>query len=209
MIKVLIADDHIIVCEGIRRILAPCSDMEIVAIANSGSDALDKIRNLEIDVALLDLSMPGICEIDLIKRVKYENPELRIVILSMHSEDQFAVRTLKAGASGYIPKESAPDVLVSAIRKVAAGGKYVSAEVAEKLAFEVDATTIKTLHESLSDREFQVLQRLATGLRPNQIAKELNLSIKTVSTHKQHIMQKLKTPTMASLIAYAIQHRLV
>ncbi len=204
MIRILIADDHAIVREGLKQILSASPEMGVAGECANGRDLLDALRSDKWDVVLMDMSMPGLSGIDLIKRIKDEKPSLPVLVLSMHNEDQFALRALKAGASGYLTKESAPGLLISAIRKVAGGGKYISPSLAEKLAFEVDPFKEKPLHELLSDREHQILRMIVSGKSINQIATDLSLSAKTVSTHKTRIMQKLNVGNNAQLIQYAI-----
>ena len=177
--------------------------------ADNGDSTLDKVRSENWDVLVLDMSMPGRGGLDILKDVRRERPHTRVLVLSMHPEDQFAVRLLKAGASGYLTKESAPEELVAAMRKVLTGGKYISATLAEKLAFDVDRDSDQPLHELLSDREFQVLRMMASGRTVQQIADELLLSAKTISTYRARILEKLKLKSNAELIHYAIQNRLV
>ncbi|HEY0664435.1 MAG TPA: response regulator transcription factor [Gallionella sp.] len=210
IINILIADDHAIMREGLKQILAGYADMRVGGEACDGDDALRMVRQQEWDVVLLDMSMPGRSGLDLIKLIKAEKPGLPVLVLSMHSEDQYAVRTLKAGASGYLCKDSAPALLVSAIRKVAAGGTFISQEAAESMAL---ATLNKSgdapPHTLLSDREFQVFERMIAGDSVTEIARLLNISVKTVSTHKMRIMQKLDRTTVADMIRYAIEHGIV
>jgi DNA-binding NarL/FixJ family response regulator len=208
MIRVAIADDHRIVREGLRQLLDTEDDIEIVAEAVNGHEALARARDTEVDVLVLDLSMPGRTGLDLIKQIKSERPKIRIVVLTMHAEHQYAVRAIKAGASGYLTKDSASSQLVDAIRKVAAKGAFISAEVAERLAHEAHGMREGAPHEALSDREFQVLRRLAAGQSLTDIARQLNLSVKTVSTHKTRLMQKMSIDNQADLIRYAIEHQL-
>jgi two-component system, NarL family, invasion response regulator UvrY len=204
MIRVLIADDHNIVRDGLKRILAAASDIEVVAEVPSGDAALALVKTKELDVALLDMSMPGLSGLDLIKRLRIEKPKLRILVLSMHAEQQYAARVLKAGAAGYLNKDSAAEVLISAIRKVAAGGVHIpDAAAAGLLAAE------RPGHEALSDREFEVLRLLVDGLGPSDIAERLHLSVKTVSTHKTRILEKLNLGSTAELVRYALEQKLV
>jgi DNA-binding NarL/FixJ family response regulator len=208
MIRILIADDHAIVREGLKQVLSATTDMVVAGEAADGQEVLDRIRHDHWDVVVLDMTMPGLCGIDLIKRIKDERPELRVLVLSMHKEDQFAIRALKVGASGYLTKGSAPELLISAIRRVAAGGKHISRVLAEKLAYELDPFTEKPLHETLSDREHQVLRLLVDGESINQIASELSLSPNTISTHKHRLMRKLNVGSNAELIQYALSRQL-
>ncbi len=209
MIKILIADDHAIVRQGLQQIVKSSPDMSVVGEAVNGEDALSKIRTEDWDVLVLDISMPGRSGFDILRELKHERPNLPVLVLSMHSEDQFAVRTLKAGAAGYLTKESAPDELVQAIRKVVAGGKYISPSLAEKLAFDLENGSEKPPHETLSDREFQVMRMIASGKTVKEIAEELSLSVKTVSTYRARILEKMDLKTNAELIHYAVQNQLV
>jgi DNA-binding NarL/FixJ family response regulator len=209
MIRLVVADDHTIVREGLKQVLAAASDISLVGEAQDGHEVMARVRALDFDLLLLDMSMPGKSGIELIKQVRAEKPKLRILVLSMHEEPQYAVRAIKAGASGYLTKDSASALLVSAIRKVAGGGAFISAEVAEQLAFDVMPQVDGPLHSSLSDREFQVFQLLVSGKSVTDIGSELNLSVKTVSTHKAHIMQKMRMTNQTELIRYAISHGLI
>lgn len=206
MIRVLIAEDHKIVRDGLKRILAATTDMQVAGEAAGGDEALALVKSNEYDVALLDMSMPGLSGIELIKRLKVEKPKLRILVLSMHGERQYAARALKAGASGYLNKDSAAELLVGAIRKIAAGGVHIGEAAAAGL---LASRTDKPPHEMLSDREFEVLRRLVEGLGPAEIAERLHLSVKTVSTHKTHILEKLNLGSTAELVRYALEHKLV
>jgi DNA-binding NarL/FixJ family response regulator len=204
MIRVLIADDHNIVRDGLKRILAATTDIEVVTEAASGDQALALVKTGDYDVAMLDMSMPGLSGLDLIKRIKIEKPKLRILVLSMHGEQQYAARVLKAGASGYLNKDSAAEVLVSAIRKLAAGGVHIPEAAAASLV-----ASDKAPHETLSDREFEVMRLLVEGLGPTEIAERLHLSVKTVSTHKTRILEKLNLGSTAELVRYALEQKLV
>jgi two-component system, NarL family, invasion response regulator UvrY len=201
MIRLLIADDHKIVRDGLKRILAATPDLQVAAEAASGDEALILVKAGQFDLALLDMSMPGLAGIDLIKRLKAEKPELKLVVLSMHGEAQYAARALKAGASGYLNKDSAAEQLVGAIRKIAAGGVHISEAAA--------ASLLSTPALGLSDREFEVLRLLASGLGPTEVAEKLHLSVKTVSTHKTNIQHKLGVSSTAELVRYALEHKLV
>lgn len=209
MIKVLLADDHAVVRAGLREILAATADITVGGEAASGPEVLAKARGEAFDVAVLDMSMPGRGGIDLIKQLKDEKPQLRILILSMHSEQQYAVRAVKAGASGYLTKESAADELVAAIRRIAGGGAYISPETAERLVHESSPRAGAAPHTLLSDREFQVFQLIASGRSITEIAQELSLSVKTVSTHKTRIMEKMNLANQSELIRYAIENKLI
>ena len=208
MIKIVIADDHAIVREGLKRIVASVEDMEVYAEAADGSEVMARVRELEFDVLVLDLSMPGRSGMELIKVVRAEKPRLRILVLSMHQELQYAVRAIKSGASGYLTKESAPAQLEQAIREIASGGAYVSPEVAEQLALGAMPGSVELPHHSLSDREFEVFRLLAAGQSVTDIAAHINLSAKTVSTHKANLSRKLGLQNQSDLIRYAIKHGL-
>lgn len=208
-IKILIADDHAVVRRGIRQILHDESDMKLVAEATNAEEVLDVLRTKSCDVVLLDISMPGKSGIEVLKDLKAEHPRLHVLLLSMHPEGQFAVRALRSGAAGYLTKETAPEELVRAIRKVYSGGKYVSASLAEKLAEDLDVPSLKSPHEVLSDREFEVLRQLASGKSASQIAHALSLSVKTISTYRARLLSKLKLKTTAQLMHYAIKNKLV
>jgi two-component system, NarL family, invasion response regulator UvrY len=209
MIRILVADDHTIVREGLKQILAEVDDMSVRDEAGNGQEALAKIRDGEFDVVLLDISMPGRSGLEILKEIKTEHPKLPVLILSMHAEEQYAVRALRAGASGYLTKASAPDELIGAIRKVSCGRKYVSSSLAEKLAFELDIDTKKPPHETLSDREYQVMLMLASGKSVKEIADEVCLSVKTISTYRARVMEKMNMKKNAELTLYAIQNRLI
>ena len=208
MIRVLVADDHTIVREGLKQILAKSGDLVVAGEAANGNDVLRMVREQEWDVLVTDMSMPGRNGLELIKLVKAASPKLPVLVLSMYGEEQFAVRAIRAGASGYLNKESASDQLVAAIRKIASAGMYVSGAVAEALLRNVRDGERKAPHEQLSDRELQVLQLIAAGRSVTQIAETLNLSPKTVSTHKARILEKMHMTNQAELIRYAIEHAL-
>lgn len=209
MIRALIADDHAVVRRGVRQILQETSDMEVAGEAADGPEALERARLGGYDVVVLDITMPGRSGLEVLKDLRLEQPKLPVLVLSMHSEEQFAVRLLKTGAAGFLSKESAPDELVNAIRKVVGGGRYVSPTLAEKLAFEIDSGPDKLIHETLSDREFQVMRMIASGRTLKEIAGELSLSVKTISTYRVRILTKLKLHSNAELIHYAITNQLV
>jgi len=208
MIKVLIADDHAVVRQGLKQILSEQPDMNVLGEAGSIPELLDHVRKQKWDIVVLDIGMPGRGGLDGLKELKQEQPKLPVLILSIHPEDQFAVRALKAGASGYLTKDSAPEELVQAIRKLLTGRKYISAELAEKLATDLEANTAKTRHETLSDREFQILRLIASGKSVTEIAQKLSLSVKTVSTYRARILEKMNMRTNAELMHYAIKHNL-
>ena len=209
MIKIVIADDHAIVREGLKRIVSSADGMEVVGEARDGNEVLQRVRDQSFDVLMLDLSMPGRNGMETIKLVRAERPALRILVLSMHQELQYAVRAIRSGASGYLTKESAPDLLVQAIRKIASGGAYISAEVAEQLALHAMPGSAALPHENLTVREFEVMQLLVAGTSVTHIAAKINLSVKTVSTHKSNLMQKLALDNQSELIRYAMRHGLV
>ena len=202
------ADDHAIVREGLKRIVSSIEGMEVIGEAGNGTEVMQRVRELAFDVLVLDLSMPGRSGMELIKLVRGEKPQLRILVLSMHQESQYAVRAIKNGASGYLTKESAPAQLEQALRKVASGGAFISAEVAEQLALGAMPGSEAVPHESLSNREFEVLQLLVAGVSLTDIGTKLNLSVKTVSTHKTNLMQKMGLQNQNDLIRYAIKHGL-
>lgn len=206
MIRVLIADDHAVVRHGLKQILQDTSDMIVAGEAVNGQEVLEKVRAEEWDVLILDMSMPISNGLDVLKELGQFWPKLPVLVLSMHSEDQFALRVLKAGASGYLTKDSAPDELVKAIRQVVSGRKYVSPTFAEKLA---ELGEGKLPHEVLSDREFQVLRLFAAGMSGNEVAAELSLSAKTISTYRVRLLKKMNLATTAELVHYAIQKHLV
>ncbi len=209
MIRVLIADDHPIVREGLKQVIAQGSDMKVVAEALNGQEVLDRVADSEIDVVVLDFSMPGKSGLDVLKDLKRDHPKIPVLILSMHPESELGPRLLKAGASGYMTKESAPAELVNAIRKVHRGGRYVSATLAETLAARLAVGDATTPHESLSDREYQVLCMLAEGKTAQDISAELSLSVKTVRTYRDRIMEKLHLGNDVELTHYAIEHGLL
>jgi DNA-binding NarL/FixJ family response regulator len=206
MIRLVIADDHAIVRGGLKQIFALVPDVEVVGEAVNGSGVLDCLRHTPFDLLLLDLNMPGIGGADLIARVKIHQADLPILILSMHNEPQVASRMLKAGASGYITKDCEPDILLAAIHKVAANGRYISPDLAEKMVFDVTFTAQHPLHRLLSDRELEVFRLLTIGKSVNEIATQLAISNKTVSTHKVRLMSKMNLTSMAHLMRYAMQY---
>ena len=208
MIKILIVDDHSVVRQGLKQIISENSDMVVAGEAGDGDEALEKIRKNSYSAVVLDIAMPGKSGLDTIKEIRVDHPNLPVLILSMYEEDQYAVRFFRAGASGYLTKQSAPEELVNAIRTIARGKKYVSPSLAEKLIVGLDARSEKPLHETLSDREFQVLKMISSGKTAGDIAEELFLSVKTVSTYRSRILEKLHLNNTAELIAYAIQNHL-
>jgi len=209
-IRIVLADDHAIVREGLKRIVGEVGDLQVVGEAADGGEVMQRVRELDFDVLVLDLSMPGRSGMELIKLVKAEKPKLRILVLSMHQETQYAVRAIKSGASGYLTKESAPAQLEQALRKIAGGGAYISAEVAEQLALgAMPGGAAGAPHEALSDREFEVMRRLAAGESVSDVAGALNLSVKTVSSHKANLMAKLGLQNPTDLVRYALKHGLI
>ncbi len=208
-IRILITDDHPIVREGLRIILGTCQDMMVVGEAANGIEALHMIPLCNPDVALVDISMPGMSGIELISRIRAEHPQLPMLVLSMHQEEQFAVRALKLGASGYLTKDCAPEQLAEAIRKVVEGGRYITPGVADALASSIMPAQAETPHQTLSNREFQIFRMLAGGQSVNDVAHALSLSANTVSTHKRRLMDKLGIDNNAGLVRYAVSHQLI
>lgn len=209
MIRVLIADDHPIVREGLKQILSDTDDILVADEADSGSAVLSLTMRNTYDAVLLDISMPGRDGLEVLKELKQLKPKLPVLVLSMYPEEHYAVRVLRGGASGYMTKSSAPDELISAIRKVASGRKYISPTLAERLTYELDRDADKPLHEILSDREYQVMHMLATGKSVKEIAEELCLSVKTVSTYRSRILGKMNIKNNAEIVLYAVQNKLV
>ena len=207
--KILIADDHPIVREGMKQIIAKAPDMTIGGEALNGQETLAKIEAETFDAVVLDINMPGRDGLEILKEIRKSRPTLPVLLLSMYSEDQVAVRALKAGASGFLNKESAPRELVHALRKIIGGGKYVSEALAEKLALGLDANLKAAQHDELSDREFQVLKMIASGKDVGEIAEELFISVKTVRTYRDRIMEKMNLKNDVELARYAIKHNLV
>lgn len=209
MIKILIADDHAIVRAGLKQIVADTSDMVVSGEAVDGQEVLEQVRKEDWDLILLDISMPGRGGIDTLKELKIEKPKLPVLVLSMYPEEQYAIRALKAGASGYLTKESAPEELIEAIRKVSQGRKYISVALAESLALHVGANSEKPLHETLSNREYQVMLMIASGKTVKEIANDLSLSVKTISTNRVRALKKMGMKNNAEITYYAIKHELV
>lgn len=205
-IKILFVDDHALLREGIKRLLHDAPDMEVAGEAATAAEALRKLHRARWDLLLLDIALPGRSGLDLLKQIKAATPDLPVLILSMYPEEQFAERVLRAGAAGYLTKESAPSRLIAAIRKVARGGRYVSPAVAERLVEAVGREPSKAPHERLSNREFEVFRLIASGRTVGNIAEALNLSVKTVSTHRRHILNKMRMSNNAELTQYAIRH---
>lgn len=207
--KILIADDHPVVREGLKQILRETSGTIVVDEAGTSQEVLNKVWENDYDVVLLDISLPDRSGLDVLKELKRAKPQLGILVVSVHSEEQYAVRAIKAGASGYLTKESAPDELIAAIQKVSLGRKYISSSLAEKLASALEVDAEKPLHETLSDREYQVMCMTASGKMVKEIAGELMLSAKTISTYRSRILTKMRMKSSAQLTHYAIKHRLV
>lgn len=209
MIRILVADDHAVVREGVRRIVADTADLQVAGEARTGPEVVAQTAAHSWDMVLLDISLPGRNGLDVLHHLKRTYPSLPVLVFSMHPEHQYAVRAFKAGASGYLTKDSLPDELVTAIRQVVRGGRYVSTALAEHLVLEVTTGGNEPLHARLSDREYQVLCLLALGSTVTEIATELALSVKTISTYRSRILEKLQLKTTANLIHYAIRHHLV
>jgi DNA-binding NarL/FixJ family response regulator len=208
-LEVLVADDHAIIRDGIKKILADTDDLVVAGQAANGADVMEQIRSRDWDLLFLDISMPGRNGLELIKLVKAERPKLPILIFSMHHEEQYAVRAIRAGAAGYLSKEGDTEQLLPAIRRVAMGGMYISPKVAELLASDMGSHTERLPHTLLTNREFEVFTRILRGISLTAIAEELSLSVKTVSTHKSHILLKMGMTTDIDLARYAIEHKLL
>lgn len=208
-LQLLIADDHAIIRDGLRKIIADTPDLEVAGEASQGNAALEMVRSRPWDMVILDLSMPGRSGVELIKLIRADCPKLPILIFSMHPEEQYAVRAIRAGASGYLSKESNSELLLPAIRKVAAGGVYISPKVAELMAADFSKRADSPSHTQLTDREYEVFSRIVRGDKLTDIAEALSLSIKTVSTHKSHILMKLQLESNADLYRYAMEHKLM
>ncbi len=209
MIKILIADDHPIVRQGFKQVLSETADLVVADEAGNGQEVLALVARKDYDVILLDISMPGKNGLEVLKELRITNTKIPVLILSIYPEEQYAIRALKAGASGYLTKASAPEELISAIRKVSRGGKYISSSLAEKIAYELDGDAEKAPHDTLSDREYQILLMIASGKTVSDIADEMCLSVKTVSTYRSRILEKMKMKNNAELTTYAIRNKLV
>jgi DNA-binding NarL/FixJ family response regulator len=209
MIRVMVAEDHTLVREGIKQLVGLASDLAVVGEACNAEQLLEQLRQTPCEVVLLDISMPGMSGLEAIARIRALSQPPAILMLSMHDEAQMAARALKAGASGYATKDSDPTLLLAAIRKVAAGGRYIDPELADRMVFEVNLTDARPPHALLSEREFSVFERLVQGANVNDIAQQMALSNKTISTHKARLMQKLNAHSVADLVRYALEHKLV
>jgi len=207
--RILIVDDHVMFREGLKQILAKHSDMQVVDEAGSGQEAMEKVLRRKLDVVLLDISLPGRNGPELLTEIKKNKPDLAVLVLSMHPEDQYAIRMMKAGALGYMTKESAPEELISAIRKVATGRRYISSKLAEEMAVALDTNTRKLPHQLLSNREFQVMRMLALGKTLKDIADEIMISEKTVTTYRARILEKMKLKNNTEITIYAIENKLL
>ena len=209
MIRVLVADDHPLLRNGLRQVLSQEPDLTVIGEAENSEQVLAHVKEGNADVLVLDLTMPGRGGLDVLRDIRRENPTLPVLILSMHAEDQFAVRAIKAGANGYLSKDNAGAEVVKAIRKVLTGKKYISPSLAEMLANALDHDSDRPPHEALSDREFQVMCKIASGMTVSQIAAEVALSVKTVSTYRARVLEKMNMHNNAELTRYAIQNGLV
>ncbi len=208
-IRILIADDHPIVRAGFKQVLSETPDLVVADEAENGQEVLECLKKKKYDVVLLDISMPGKNGLEILKELKTDYPRLPVLILSIYPEEQYAIRALRAGASGYLTKASAPHEMILAIRKISQGGRYISASLAEKLATYLDADMTKSPHETLSDREHQVMRLIASGKTVSEIAENLNLSVKTISTYRTHVLEKMKMKNNAEIPLYAVQNKLV
>ena len=209
MIRIAIADDHTLMREGLKRILESTDDIEVVGEATDGFGVLAHVRKGGFDLLLLDLSMPGRSGIDLIRQIRTESPKLPVLVLTMYEEEQYAIRSIRAGAQGYLTKESAGTQLVHAIRKVASGKPYISIEVAEQLALDIMTPEKPLPHSQLSNREFEIFNLLAQGKTVTDIGQQLHLSVKTVSTHKSRILNKMGMHSISEIVRYAVAHNLL
>ena len=209
MIRIMIADDHAVVREGLKHIIASQNDMIVSGEASNGQQVLDAVREPRFDLLLLDIGLPGRDGLEVLKQVRSDLPRLPILVLTIYPEEQYALRVLRAGASGYLTKESAPEQLITAIRKVSSGGRYISPTLAERLAVEAVGDISKPLHETLSDREYQVFRMIASGKTASEIADELSLSVKTISTHRARLLEKMQKKNNSELTSYAIRNGLI
>ncbi|HXX54278.1 MAG TPA: response regulator transcription factor [Thermodesulfovibrionales bacterium] len=209
MIRVLIADDHTMVRKGLKELIEESPGIRVAAEAGDGQEVMAALMKSDINVVLLDIAMPGKSGLEVLMDVKVRNPDLPVLVLSMYPEERYAIRALRAGASGYLSKSSASEELILAINKVARGGKYISPTVAEVLALQVEDGYTRPFHDSLSDREYQVFCKMASGMSPTEIARNLSLSPKTISTYRNRVLQKLKINSNAELIKYAMENELI
>ena len=209
MINILIADDHPFIRQGLKKVLETSKDMLVLDEAANGSEVLDKLRRRKFDIIILDISMPGESGLELIKTLKKEFPRLRVLVLSAHPEDQYALRALKSGASGYLTKEAATAELIGAIHKISNGGKYISASMAETLAFAIESDSEKLPHEKLSNREYEVMLMIASAKSVREIAEELSLSEKTIGTYRSRILEKMDMKNSSEITYYAMKNRLI
>jgi DNA-binding NarL/FixJ family response regulator len=208
MIRVAIADDHPIVREGLRRIASEGAGISVTGEASTAAELFRLLAGSAADVVLLDVSMPGSTLIETLNQLKLKHPSVKVLVLSVHPEDQWAMRAFRAGAAGYLTKDHSPEELVEAVRRVARGGKYVSATLAEKLAGLVDSSGSQAAHERLSNREFEVLRALGSGMAVKDVAEQLNLSAKTVSTYRARLLEKMGLGSKADLVRYVVEHEL-
>ncbi len=207
--NVLIVDDHELVREGLKKVLLKHSDIKLVGEATNGEELFDILREAEVSLVILDITLPGRSGLDLIHDLRSQYPKLHILILSMHPEERFALRALKAGASGYLSKDAAATELINAIRKISGGGRYISASLAEHLANNLDKDLGKLPHENLSNREFEILRLIGKGKSVGQIAEELMLSVNTITSYRTRMMEKMNFTSTAQIIRYVIEHNLV
>ena len=207
-VRLLLVDDHPIVRTGLRMLFQSEPDMVVVGEVNGGAEAIEAMQSLHPDVVIMDVAMPGMNGLDLIRRIRSEHPGVAVLVLSMHAEEQYAMRSFRAGASGYLTKDSAAEELVRAVRKIAAGGTYVSASLAERVVRQLNGADAAPRHARLSDRELEVLRRIVSGERLTDIARALHLSVKTISTHKTRILEKLEIASTAGLVRYGLEHGL-
>jgi DNA-binding NarL/FixJ family response regulator len=208
LLSLLLVDDHTVVREGLKRLIDPQANQWRITEAGTGFQALECLRRQRFDLAIVDLSMPGMSGLELTRRIKGEFPSVAVLVLTMHSEEQYAIRALQAGANGYVTKDSAATELVSAVRKVVSGGVFLSAQLAERVVLQLNGQSQVPDLQTLTNRELDILQRIVSGQRPVDIADALHLSIKTVSTHKKRIQEKLKLDSTAALIRFGLEHRL-
>ncbi len=208
-VKILIVDDHTVVRAGLRQIISEAADMQVVAEAASAKEALEKVASQEFELVLLDVSLPDKNGLEVLKQIKGAYPMIRVLLLSMHAEDQYGIRALKAGAAGYLTKESAPEQLIAALRKVSQGGKYITPSLAEQIVYSFESDANNPPHENLSDREYEVMCLIASGKTVKEIGEQLFLSVKTVSTYRARVLEKMHLKNNSELTNYAIKNRLV